>query len=78
MPDYEVDVTVSFDVQVVVRDCTDGFELGEAEELVMDNVWKYADDAWLTVEAYQSEEIEKGESDGQNCETNSRRVQGNS
>ena len=64
MPDFEVDVTVSFDVQVVVRDCIDGFEFGEAEELVMDNVWKYVEDAWLSIEAYQSLEIEKGESDG--------------
>ena len=64
MPDFEVDVTVSFDVQVVVRDCTDGFEFGEAEELVMSNVWEYAEDAWLSIEAYQSLEIEKGESDG--------------
>tara|TARA_Y100001936_G_C15663102_1_gene452264 strand:- start:42 stop:245 length:204 start_codon:yes stop_codon:yes gene_type:complete len=64
MPDFEVDVTVSFDTQVIVRDCTDGFEFGEAEELVMDNVWKYAEDAWLSIEAYQSLEIEKGESNG--------------
>ena len=70
MPDFDVDVTVSFDVQVVVHDCTDGFEFGEAEELICELIRTQGlprEGILFDVEAYQSLEIEKGESDGQNC-----------
>ncbi len=67
MPDYEVDVTVSFDTQIIVRDCTDGFEYGEAEELICDLIRTQGlprEGIMFDVEAWQSLEIEKGESNG--------------
>ena len=70
MPDYEVDVTVSFEVRTVVRDCTDGFEFGEAEELICELIRTQGlprEGIMFDVEAYQSLEIEKGESNGQDC-----------
>ena len=62
MPDYEVDVTVSFEVNVVVRDCTDGFEFGEAEEQVcaLIETQGIPNGIVLDLEAWQSMEMEKG------------------
>ena len=69
MPDYEVDVTVSFEVRTIVRDCTDGSEYGEAEELICDLIRTQdfpllREGIVFDVEAWQSLEIEKGESNG--------------
>ena len=62
MPDYEVDVTVSFEVRTVVRDCTDGFEFGEAEEQVCELVRTQGlprEGIVFDVEAWQSMEMEE-------------------
>ena len=70
MPDYEVDVTVSFEVQTIVRDCTDGFEYGEAEEQIYELIRTQGlprEGIVFDIEAWQSLEIEKGEKNGQDC-----------
>ncbi len=68
MPDFEVDVTVSFDTQVIVRDCTDGFEFGEAEELIYELIRTQGlprEGIVFDIEAWQAIQIKKGESNGQ-------------
>ena len=62
MPDYEVDITVSFEVRTVVRDCTDGFEFGEAEEQVCELIRTQGlprEGIVFDVEAWQSMEMEE-------------------
>lgn len=61
MPDYEVDVTVSFEVRTVVRDCTDGFEFGEAEEQVcaLIETQGIPNGIVIDLEAWQSMELEE-------------------
>ena len=57
MPRYKVDVAVNYIVQVQVE-CTDGFEFGEAEEIVRN---EFPDHdrvkAIPFLEAFQSEEM---------------------
>lgn len=67
MPDFEVDVTVSFEVRTIMRDCTDGFEYGEAEEQIYELIRTQGlprEGIVFDIEAWQSLEIEKGESNG--------------
>ena len=61
MPDYEVDVTVSFEVRTVVRDCTDGFEFGEAEEQVcaLIETQGIPNGIVIDLEAWQSTDMEE-------------------
>ena len=62
MPDYEVDVTVSFEVQVLVRNCTDGFEFGEAEELIYELIRTQGlprEGIVFDIEAWQSMDMEE-------------------
>ena len=61
MPDYEVDVTVSFEVRTVVRDCADGFEFGEAEEQIcaLIETQGIPNGIVLDLEAWQSMEMEE-------------------
>ena len=61
MPDYEVDVTVSFEVRTVVRDCTDGFGFGEAEEQIcaLIETQGIPNGIVLDLEAWQSMEMEE-------------------
>ena len=63
MPDYEVDVTVSFEVNVVARDCDDVFEAEEQGEAIVAALIDKSGipaDAWPSVEAWQTIKIEKG------------------
>lgn len=65
MPDYEVGVSIMFDVEVTVRDCADDFmAMANAEEEVISNMQQYWKEAWISVDAYESVEIEKG---GESC-----------
>ena len=62
MTKYEVNVTCSFEVHLIVDDCAEGFEAEEqAEAIVVALIDKSGipEDSYVSVDAWQSEEVEE-------------------